>query len=218
MDIFTKCHIPSIGEELKVNKLCFGDYFQLNSYISNNDFENISNTFDLICQKSLKATNLTNLDKFILLMHLNCEYLEPILKLQAKDNESNSVTYEIFLKDVINKSKKYELDNFPLPKQFYYSDVNDILKETGKSTEEIKEHIEKNKILMFEIPDMIRNIPNVYFNCFDNTLFYFLKLVYSTDKNNIYGKIKKLKKEYNFLLSEIYEMSPKEIALFLSDK
>lgn len=219
MDFFTKCHIPSIGKELKINKLCFGDYFQLNSYIINKDFENINETFESICKKSLKnIQNLTNLDKFIILIHLNCEYLEPILKLSAKDEDSNPITYEIVLKNVIKESKKYRFDKFAIPRYLYYSDANDILKETGKNIEDIKEHIEENKILMFEVPEMIKNVPKVYFNCFDNSLFHFLKLVYSANIKNLYKKIKILKKDYNFLLSEIYEMSPKEMDMFLNNK
>lgn len=219
MDFFTKCYIPSIGKELKVNKLCFGDYFQLNSYIVNNDWENVNETFNTICEKSLKnSQNLTNLDKFIILMNLNCEYLDPILRLSAKDDELNSITYEVFLKDIIKKSEKYDFDSFTLPRYLYYSDVGDILNETGKNIDEIKEHIDKNKILMFEIPEMIKNVPKVYFNCFDNSLFHFLKLVYSANMNGIYRKIKTLKKDYNFFLYEIYEMSPKEMDLFLSNK
>lgn len=219
MDFFTKCHIPSIGKELKINKLCFGDYFQLNSYIANSDLENINETFNLICEKSLKnSKNFTNLDKFIILMHLNCVYLEPILKLSAKDEDSNPITYEVFLKNVIKKSQNYKFENFTIPRYLYYSDANDILKETGKNIEEIKDHIEENKILMFEVPEIVKKVPKVYFNCFDNSLFHFLKLVYSTNMNVLYKKIKTLKKEYNFLLSEIYEMSPKEMDMFLGNK
>lgn len=219
MDFFTKCYIPSFKENLKVNKISFGDYFQLNSYISNKDFENTNEIFNLICEKSLKnSKELSNLDKFSILMHLNCEYLDPILKLSAKDEESNSITYEVFLKNVIKELEKYNINEFKLPKQLYYSSASNILKETGKNIEEIKEHIENNKILMFEVPEMIKNIPKVYFNCFDNSLFHFLKLVYSSNMNNLYKKIKTLKKEYNFLLSEIYEMSPKEMDMFLRNK
>ena len=137
MDFFTKCHIPSIGKELKINKLCFGDYFQLNSYIANSDLENINETFNLICEKSLKnSKNFINLDKFIILMHLNCVYLEPILKLSAKDEDSNPITYEVFLKNVIKKSQNYKFENFTIPRYLYYSDANDILKETGKNRKE----------------------------------------------------------------------------------
>lgn len=217
MDFFTNCYIPSLDKEFKVNKLCFGDYFQLNSYILNKDFENINETFNLICKKSLDL-DLKNLDKFILLIHLNCNYLDPILKLSAKDNESNPITYEIFLKDIIKESEKYSFENFTIPTQLYYSEADFIIRETGKSLEQIKEHIENNKIQMFDVPEMIKNVPNVYFNCFDNTFFHFLKLVYSANIKDLYKKIKILKKEYNFFLSEIHEMSPKEIDMFLTNK
>ena len=219
MDFYTKCYIPSLGKEIGVNKLQFGDYIQLNSYIQSEDIENTHMLFEKICEKSLKnIENYTNLDKFVLLIHLHLNYLGNILKLSAKDEESNKITYEVFLKNIIKDSKKYKINGFRLPKKLYYSDVSEILEETGKSEDDIKKHIEDNKILMFECPDNIKGIPKVYFNCFDNTLFHFIKFIYSTDMKSLYKKIKSLKKEYNFLLSEIYEMSPKEMDLFLSSK
>ena len=84
--------------------------------------------------------------------------------------------------------------------------------------ESIKNHIDKNKILMFKIPSFIKGIPKVYINCFDNTLFYFCKLLYTSNLLNFYKKIKILKKDFNFLLSEIYDMSPKELDIFLNTK
>jgi len=219
MDFYTKCYIPSLGEEIRVNKLQFGDYIQLNSYIQSEDKENSHMLFEQICEKSLKnIQNHTNLDKFILLIHLHLNYLGNILKLSAKDKDSNKVTYEVFLKNIIKESQKYKINGFKLPKKLYYSDVSEIITETGESIESIKKHIDDNKFLMFECPDNIKGVPKIYFNCFDNTLFHFIKFIYSADMKNLYKKIKVLKKEYNFLLSEIYEMSPKEMDLFLSAK
>ena len=71
MDFYTKCYIPSLGEEIGVNKLQFGDYIQLNSYIQSEDIENTHMLFEKICEKSLKnIENYTNFDKFVLLIHL----------------------------------------------------------------------------------------------------------------------------------------------------
>ena len=72
------------------------------------------------------------------------------------------------------------------------------MEETGKSIDEIKDHINQNKILMFGVPDFIKGIPNVYINCFDNTFFYFCKLLYNTNLTVFYKKIKNLKKNFNF--------------------
>jgi hypothetical protein len=219
MDFFTKCYIPSLKKDISVNKITFGDFLQLNSYFQAQDIENASNTMEKICKKSYSDVELfSNFDKFVLLLHLYCNYFLPILKLIGKDEESNNVNYEVSLKHVLKESEKYKFGEIQLPKKIYYQDISEILYETGESVESIKRHISKNKILMFDKPEFIKNIPRVYFNCFDNTLFHFLKLVYSTNLKNLYKKIKVLKKEYNFLLSEIYEMSPKEIDFFLSSK
>ncbi len=71
---------------------------------------------------------------------------------------------------------------------------------------------------MFPVPDFVKGIPKVYVNCFDNTFFYFSKLLYGTNLQNLYKKIKNLKKNFNFLLSEIYDMNPREIDIFLDTK
>jgi hypothetical protein len=100
----------------------------------------------------------------------------------------------------------------------YYADVNEILNETGNSIDSIKKHINDSKTLMFEVPDFIKGIPKIYLNCFDNTLFYFSKLLYTSNLQNMYKKIIFLKKNFNFLLSEIYDMDPKELEVFLNTK
>jgi hypothetical protein len=219
MDFLIECYIPSLKKQIKINKLCFGDLYQCNLYIQNKDFENLNKTFNNICQKSTKQYDiLNNLDKFSILLHLYVFYLNPILKLSAKDNENNKVSYDVFLNDLFNKIKKYNISEFNLPKQMYYSNVNDILKETKENADNIKKHIKTNKIQMFEIPEMIKGISKVYINCFDNSLFHFLRILYSENIKNLFKKIKILKKDYNFLLEEIYDMSPKEIAMFLDTK
>jgi hypothetical protein len=219
MDFLINCYIPSLKKQIKINKLCFGDLYQCNLYIQNKDFENLNETFNSICQKSTKQYDvLNNLDKFSILLHLYVFYLNPILKLSAKDNENNKVSYDVFLNDLFNKIKKYNISEFNLPKQLYYSNVNDILKETKENADVIRKHIKTNKIQMFEIPEMIKGISKVYINCFDNSLFHFLRILYSENIKNLFKKIKILKKDYNFLLEEIYTMSPKEIAMFLDTK
>ena len=219
MDFYTNCYIPSLKKEIKVNKLTFGDYFELNSYIQNSDYININRIFNKICEKSLKDLNeISNLDKFSILLHLKTVFLGPMLSLSAKDKDENNITYDIILNDIFENIKKYEKKDFILPKYLYYADSEDILKETGNNIENIKKHIEENKHLLFKVPSFIRGIPTVYINCFDNTLFYFCKLLYSSDLLNFYKKIKILKKDFNFLLSEIYDMSPKELDIFLNTK
>ena len=102
INFFTKCFIPSLQEEISVNKIQFGDYIQLNSYIKSEDKENTHLTLEKICEKSLKnIENYTNLDKFVLLIHLHLNYLGNILKLSAKDEDSEKITYEVFLKNII---------------------------------------------------------------------------------------------------------------------
>lgn len=219
MDLYTQCYIPSIKKELKINKITFGDYFQLNSYIKNSDYNAVNEMFDEICEKSVgKNIDLKNLDKFAILLHLKSIFLSPILKLNGKNNENKSVVFEILIKNIINALKEYDLDDFNLPKKLYYTDVDEICLETNHSIEDIKKHIDQNMILMFKVPDPIKKIPNVYINCFDNTLFYFCKLLYTTNLLLLYHKIGILKKKFNFLLSEIYEMNPKELDIFLNTK
>lgn len=219
MDFYTNFYAPTLKKEIKVNKLTFGDYFKLNSYIENSDYININNTLNEICEKSLmNDLKFSNLDKFSLLLHLKQFFLDPILKLSAKDSESNQISYELILKDIIKRCNKYEKNNIILPSQLYYENANDILKETGHTIGEIKKNINENKILMFDVPDFIKGIPKIYINCFDNTLFYFCKVLYSSNLSNFYKKIKILKKDFNFLLSEIYDMHPKELDIFLNTK
>jgi hypothetical protein len=219
MDYFTNCYIPSHKKEFKINKLSFGDYLQINTYIDASDYVAASNTFDSICEKSLgKLDDIVNLDKFFILIHLRNTFLSPLLRLSGKDNEKESVIYEVVLKEVLQNCKKYNSQNFNLPQKLYYKDSEDILKETSHNVEEIKEHIQNNKFLLFDVPDIIKEIPKVYFNCFDNTLFYFCKLLYSTNLKNLYKKIIFLKKHLNFSLSEIYSLSPKELDIFLQTK
>ena len=219
MDFFINCYIPSLKKEIKINKLCFGDFYQCNLYIQNKDFENLNKTLDKICQKSTNEYQiLNNLDKFSILLQLYIFYLNSILKISAKDNDGNKITYEIFLKDIINKIKEYDILNFSIPKNLYYSSVSEILKETNKNAEDIKKYIRKNKKQMFEIPEIISGVPKIYINCFDNSLFHFLRILYSENIKKILNKIKILKKDYNFLLEEIYTMSPKEIGMFLDAK
>lgn len=219
MDFYTNCYIPTYKKEIKVNKLTFGDYFQLNYYIQNSDTDAINETFNLICEKSLGSIeDINNIDKFCILIHLKAIFLNPILRLSAKNNEDETITYEITINEILENCKKYELNDFKLPKQLYYKDSTDILKETGHEIEGIKDYINKNKILMFDVPKFIKNIPKVYLNCFDNTLFYFCKLLYSTDLRELYRKIILLKKHFNFSLSEIYTLSPKELDIFLNTK
>lgn len=219
MDYYTDCYIPSLNKEIKVNKITFGDYFELNSYIQSSNYINMNNVFNKICEKSLDDINqITNLDKFALLLHLKHTFLSPILNLAAKDKDDNNISYDIIINDIFERIKEYKKEDFVLPKQLYYTDTSDILKETGNSIESIKKHIDKNKILMFNVPSFIKGIPKVYINCFDNTLFYFCKLLYTSNLLNFYKKIKILKKDFNFLLSEIYDMSPKELDIFLNTK
>jgi len=219
MNFFTNCYIPSCRRQFRINKLKFGDYFELNYYIQNSDFEGINDTFNSICEKSMGcSTYLTNLDKFFILVHLKIIFLNPILKLSAKNEDNESISYEVLLKDILDNCKQYKKNNFKLPTNLYYEDSEDILKEISYSIDEIKDHINDNKILMFETPDVIKNVPKIYLNCFDNTLFYFCKLLYRTNLNDLYRKISLLKKHFNFSLSEINSLSPKELDVFLNTK
>ncbi len=219
MDFYTNFFVPSLKEEIKVNKITFGDYFKLNSYIENSDYINANCVLNDICEKSFEHDyELKNLDKFALLLHLKIVFLNPILVLLGKNKEDEQISYELVLKNILNKCSQYNIENFKLPTQLYYSNVENILKETNYQIEDIQQHINKNKILMFDVPDFIKNIPNIYVNCFDNTFFYFCKVLYSSNLNNFYKKIKILKKDFNFLLSEIYNMSPKEVDIFLNTK
>lgn len=219
MDFFTNCYLPSYKKELKINKLTFGDYFQLNLYIESGDYDSVNSFFNTICEKSLGSSeNITNLDKFSILVHLKNTFLNPILRLSGKNEDGESATYEVILKEVLEICKKYNFDDIRLPKDLYYGDSDDILKETTHDVQTIKNHIESNKILLFEVPEMIKGIPKVYLNCFDNTLFYFCKLIYSTNLKELYRKITVLKKHLNFSLSEIYTLSPKELDIFLQTK
>ena len=219
MNLYTKCYIPSLKNEIKIKNINFGDYFKLNSYIENSDYDTINDGFNEICEKSSSDYNLlTNIDKFIILLHQKINFINPILKLSAKDDDSNSISYEILLHNILKESFKYNINSIKLPKNMYYGDVDDILNETGNSIDSIKKHINDSKILMFEVPDFIKGIPKIYLNCFDNTLFYFSKLLYTSNLQNMYKKIIFLKKNFNFLLSEIYDMDPKELEVFLNTK
>jgi len=219
MNLYTKCYIPSLKNEIKIKNITFGDYFKLNSYIENSDYDTINDGFNEICEKSSSDYNLlTNIDKFIILLHQKINFINPILKLSAKDDDSNSISYEILLHNILKESFKYNINSIKLPKNMYYADVNEILNETGNSIDSIKKHINDSKILMFEVPDFIKGIPKIYLNCFDNTLFYFSKLLYTSNLQNMYKKIIFLKKNFNFLLSEIYDMDPKELEVFLNTK
>ena len=219
MNLYTKCYIPSLKNEIKIKNITFGDYFKLNSYIENSDYDTINDGFNEICEKSSSDYNLlTNIDKFIILLHQKINFINPILKLSAKDEDSNIISYEILLHNILKESFKYNIDSIKLPKNMYYADVNEILNETGNSIDSIKKHINDSKILMFEVPDFIKGIPKIYLNCFDNTLFYFSKLLYTSNLQNMYKKIIFLKKNFNFLLSEIYDMDPKELEVFLNTK
>lgn len=219
MDFYTNFYVPSLKKELKVNKITFGDCFKFNSYIESSDYVNANCVLNDICEKSFEHDyELKNLDKFALLLHLKIVFLNPVLTLLGKNEEDKEVSYEIILKNVLNKCNEYNIENFQLPTQLHYSNVEDIVKETKHSIEDIKKHISENKILMFDIPSFIKKIPNIYINCFDNTFFYFCKVLYSSNLTNFYKKIKILKKDFNFLLSEIYDMNPKEIDIFLNTK
>ena len=219
MDFYTNCYIPSHKKEFKINKLTFGDYLQLNSYIEISDYVAVNHTFDVICEKSLGTLkNITNLDKFSLLIHLKKQFLNPILRLSGKNEDGESASYEVVLKEILENCKKYSIENFNIPSSLYYTDSKKIIEETSQTVDEIKEHILKNKILLFDVPEVIKGIPKVYLNCFDNTLFYFSKLLYSTNFKDLYRKIILLKKHFNFSLSEIYSLSPKELDIFLNTK
>jgi hypothetical protein len=174
--------------------------------------------FDAICEKSFSSLNTSNLDKFFILIHLKNEFLNPILRLSGKNEENKPATYEVVLKEILENCKKYDIEKINLPKSLYYKDSDEILKETSKNVEEIKKHLEENKILLFNVPEMINGIPKVYLNCFDNTLFYFCKLLYTANLKDLYKKIVFLKKNFNFSLLEIYGLSPKELDIFLNTK
>ena len=198
--------------------MTFGDYLQLNLYIESSDYPAINQMFDAICEKSFSSLNTSNLDKFFILIHLKNEFLNPILRLSGKNEENKPATYEVVLKEILENCKKYDIEKINLPKSLYYKDSDEILKETSKNVEEIKKHLEENKILLFNVPEMINGIPKVYLNCFDNTLFYFCKLLYTANLKDLYKKIVFLKKNFNFSLLEIYGLSPKELDIFLNTK
>lgn len=219
MDFFTNCYIPSHKKEFKVNKLTFGDYLQANLYIENADYVALNHTFNVICEKSIGSLkDINNIDKFFVLIHLKNHFLSPILRLSGKNEENTPITYEVLLKEILENCKKYNDISFNLPKNLYYKDSEEILKEISRNVEEIKKHILENKILLFEVPEVIKGIPRVYLNCFDNTLFYLCKLLYFTNLKDLYRKIVFLKKNFNFALSEIYDLSPKELDIFLNTK
>lgn len=219
MDFYTKFHVPSLKKEIEVNKLNFEDILKFNLYLQNSSYVNANEVLNDICKKSYNYNDkLTNLDKFALLVHLKIIFINPILTLVGKNDNSEDISYEIVLKNIIDQCYKYNSKNIKLPSELYYRDANNIIKETGHSIFDIKKHIHDNKIPMFDVPDFIKGIPKIYINCFDNTLFYFCKILYSSNLNNFYKKIKILKKDFNFLLSEIYNMSPKEVDIFLNTK
>lgn len=219
MDLFTKFYVPSLKKEMMVNKITFEDILRFNLCLENSNYIEANTVLNIICKKAFNYTyNLTNLDKFALLLHLKINFLNPILTLVAKNENSEKISYEIFLENILQTCKEHDNGNISLPSDLYYSDANEIIKETNQSIDEIKKHLIEKKNLMFEIPNFIYGLPNIYINCFDNTLFYFCKLLYSFNLNDLYKKIKILKKDFNFLLSEIYDMSPKEVDIFLNTK
>jgi hypothetical protein len=204
MDFYINSYLPSQKKNIDINKMSFGDFFQLNAYIQNSDNVRISDTFDSICEKSIGAIdNITNLDKFYTLVNLYRFYINPLLKISAKNENAESVVCEISLKMVLNNCEKYEINGFNIPSKMYYDKSSDILHETGESYENIEKHIYLNKIQMYEVPDFLKGVPKAYLNSFDNSLFYFCKLLYRTDLKKLYKKIGVLKKNFNFLISEI---------------
>jgi hypothetical protein len=218
MDFYTKCYIPTLKKEIRINSIKFGDFVKINNYIQNRDYESINQIFNEICENTNKfPVKIKNLDKFYILLHLKNFFFDPSLRLSGK-NDEESVIFDVLLTDIMKKCLNYDFKNFELPEHLYYKNVEDILKENGQNIEEIKKHINSNKILMFDMPDFIKGIPKVYINCFDNTLFYFCKTLYSSNLSNIYNKIIALKKKFNFSLDEIYNMNPKELDLFLKTK
>jgi len=219
MDFYINSYLPSQSRHIDINKMSFGDFFQLNSYIQNSDNIRISDTFDLICEKSIGTINgITNLDKFYTLVNLYRFYISSLLKISAKNENAESVVYEISLKMLLNNCEKYEVNGFNIPSKLYYDNSSDIIEETGESYENIEKHIYSNKIQMYDVPDFLKGVPKAYLNCFDNSLFHFCKLLYKTDLKKLYKKIGILKKNFNFLMVEIYEMSPKELEIFLETK
>jgi hypothetical protein len=146
--------------------------------------------------------------------------------------QSEMVTVKQSLKngEVIGEVQKLVTPSIDIPDNFAIKRISTninsqqqwVIAEPEKNreltVEEIKEHILKNKILLFDVPEVIKGIPKVYLNCFDNTLFYFSKLLYSTNFKDLYRKIILLKKHFNFSLSEIYSLSPKELDIFLNTK
>jgi len=218
MDFYTKCYIPTLKKEIRINSIKFGDFVKINNYIQNSDYESVNKIFNEICENFTKfPKKIKNLDKFYILLHLKDFFFDPSLRLSGK-NEEESVIFDVLLKDVMKRCLNYNFENFELPENLYYENVEDILKENNQNIQQIKKHINDNKILMFDMPDFIKGIPKVYINCFDNTLFYFCKTLYSSNLSNIYNKIIALKKKFNFSLDEIYNMNPKELDLFLKAK
>ena len=110
MNFYTNCYIPSQKKELKINKLTFGDYLQLNLYIESSDYPAINQMFDVICEKSFSSLNTSNLDKFFILIHLKNEFLNPILRLSGKNEENKPATYEVVLKEILENCKKYNIE------------------------------------------------------------------------------------------------------------
>ena len=218
MDFYTKCYIPTFKQEIRVNSIKFGDVVKINNYIQNSDYESINQIFNEICDNCTNfSKKLKNLDKFYILLHLKDFFFDPSLKLSGKNDEEN-VILDILLKDIMKRCLSYNFKDFELPQNLYYKNVEQILKENNQDIQQIKNHIDDNKILMFDIPNCIKGIPKININCFDNTLFYFCKTLFSSNINNVFNKIVILKKKFNFSLDEIYNMNPKELDLFLRTK
>jgi hypothetical protein len=129
---------------------------------------------------------------------------------------------------------------------FTHNGVTQYIEDRVLATGEVNSHIDENATHVLQMYRIVNNqkvitnadigyvnadtglvvitslqisaVPNTYINCFDNSLFKFLKFLYREKTENIYKKIKFLKKSCNFHLSEIYQITPKEIELFLSKK
>jgi len=91
-------------------------FIDLQKYIDHNDDELLGNYFDKLCYYLFNTDeNLHAVDKFILLLSLRAQYVDPVINFTSKDGSKQSVDISLMIENILKGYKpiveKVEIEN-----------------------------------------------------------------------------------------------------------
>lgn len=173
MKFTTKIFLPILKKEVRYHSFNNLHYFEILKFITNNDDKGLNNYFEwlieyLILEKE-EYYNLSNIEKFLILIDLRSITLGDSLELLGNNNVKVQFLISSIKNNIINKIIDLKLNDFyvfnnfkiglSVPKKLLIENIDEVYKEIINYIETDEENINFYSLKDNEKEELINNIP-----------------------------------------------------------